>query len=87
LHQADFAGEPRVDFDAPPECLLVRREAGSAAVERIAAAEYAWLEALQAGADLSAALDAALSADTAFSFESVLHARIADRTLASVRAH
>ena len=87
VHQADFAGEPRVDFDAPPECLLVRREAGSVAVERVAAAEFAWLEALQTGADLSTALDAALSADPAFSLESVLHARIADRTLASVRAH
>lgn len=64
----------------------MRRDAGSVAVERIAAVEFAWLEALQAGADLSTALDAALSADPGFSFEFVLHARIADRTLASVHA-
>jgi len=87
VHQEDFAGKPDVDFASPPDCLLLRRDTGPVVVERIAPGEYAWLQGLADGATLAAALDAALEADAAFSFESALHTRIADRTLAGLRLH
>ena len=85
VHQSEFMGESAVDFDAPPECLLVRREAGTAAIERIAAGEFAWLAALRIGEDLGTALDAAFAADPAFEFEPALRHRIADGTLVGLR--
>jgi hypothetical protein len=86
VHQPDFAGEPDVDFDAPQESLLVRRDAGAVAIERIDAGEFAWLLALLRGETLGTALDAALAADEAFAFERTLRDRIADRTLTRLRA-
>jgi hypothetical protein len=84
VHQPGFTGEPDIDFDVPPECLMVRREAGAVAIERIGAGEFAWLLALQGGEPLGAALDAAFTADPAFTFERALRERIADRTVASL---
>ena len=87
VHQPGFTGEPAIDFDVPPVHLLVRREAGAATIERIDTGEFAWLTALQLGNSLGIALDAALAADPAFPFERTLRDRIADRTLAALRAH
>ena len=86
LHQPGFTGGHVIDFDAPPEHLLVRREAGVAAIERIDAGEFGWLVALERGQPLASALDAALAVDPAFAFERILRDRIADRTLARLRA-
>lgn len=86
VHQPGFTGEHAIDFDAPPEHLLVRREAGVAAIERIDAGEHAWLAALDHACTLASALDAALATDPAFAFERTLRDRIADRTLAALRA-
>ena len=84
MHQPGFTGEAHIDFDAPPECLMVRREAGAVAIERIGDGEFAWLLALQRGEPLGAALDAAFAADPAFAFERALRDRLADRTVASL---
>lgn len=86
-HQSGFIGESEVDFGAPPECLLVRREAGTTAIERIGGGEFAWLAALRIGEDLGTALDAAFAADPAFEFELALRHRIADGTLVALRTH
>lgn len=84
-HQGAFAHDPGIDFDVPRECLLVRREAGAPAIERIAEAEFAWLMALRTGEDLAAALDSALAADPAFDLQQALRQRIGDGTLVSLR--
>jgi len=46
--------------------VLVTRDATGVGAQRVAGGEFAWLAALLAGADLAAALDAALAADATF---------------------
>lgn len=73
--------------DAPPaeaERLLVRRDPHGVSIERIDAAEFAWLGALAAGATLGASIDAAQAADVAFDLGAALRARIADGTIVRV---
>ena len=81
VHQAGYAGDARVQFDAGTDFVLVTRDARGAGAQRVAAGEFAWLAALRAGADLAAALDAALAADATFDLGTALRARIADATL------
>ncbi len=85
-NQQGYAGDDRVDLDAGGDALLVRREAGGVTLERVAAAEYAWLVALAQGAPLGAAIDAATKTDAAFDLMTVLRLRIADGTIAGVAA-
>jgi hypothetical protein len=86
VHQPGCTGAPAIDFDAPPEHLLVRREAGVAAIEPLDPGEFAWLVALEHGQPLGFALESALAVDPHFAFERTLRDRIADRTLARLRA-
>ena len=84
VHQDGFAGDPQVDLAAGPDRLLVRRRGWEVVIERVPAGAFAWLAALAAGADLSAALDAALAAEPAFDFGAALAARVADGTVCGV---
>ncbi|MFO1415414.1 MAG: DNA-binding domain-containing protein [Burkholderiales bacterium] len=79
-------GEPLegIDVAAGGEHLLVRRESGGVSVERVGTALHAWLAALQAGATLAAALDAALAVDASFDLVPALRGRVADGTLAAL---
>jgi hypothetical protein len=81
VHQAGFEGDARVRFDAGTDHVLVMRDASGVGAQRLRAGEFAWLAALGAGADLAAALDAALSAEATFDLGTALRARIADATL------
>jgi hypothetical protein len=83
LHQTNRA-DGEIDWNAGGEDLLVRREGATPTIERLSAAEHAWLSALAAGADLASALDAALAADETFDLGTTLRERIADGTLMAV---
>ena len=48
------AGQPVPPAAPDPECLLVRRLAAGVELQRLPATDFAWLEALQAGATLGA---------------------------------
>ena len=81
MHQEGHAGDARVQFDAGTDFVLVMRDATGVGAQRIPAGEFAWLARADAGADLAAALDAALAADATFDLGTALRARIADATL------
>lgn len=68
------------------DCLLVRREAGTVVIERLAPGDHAWLAALAGGADLAGALDAALSVDPTFDLGTALRTFIANGTLTGIVA-
>ncbi len=82
-----FHQEPGRDPPAPgraPEHLLVRREGERALVEKIGAAEDAWLGALEGGRTLEEAAEAALACDARFDLGRALRERIGDGTLAAL---
>jgi Putative DNA-binding domain len=85
VHQPGFAGDPDVAFGVGTDWLLVRREAGEVVIERLPVGDYALLHALDAGADLALALDAAMSADATFDLGTALRAHIANRAIAQLR--
>jgi hypothetical protein len=86
VNQDACTGDEQVSWDSGPDRLLVRREPDGVTIERVAPGEYAWLECLASGASLSAAIEAAQNADPVFDLGSVLRTRVADRTIAGVRA-
>ena len=86
-NQDGYAGNDRIALDEGGDALLVRREAAGVTIERLAAAEYAWLEALAQGVPLGAAIDAAAGTGTAFELMTVLRRRIADGTIAGLGSH
>lgn len=87
VHQAEFAGKPHVAFDGPPDLLMVRREDGAVVVERLPPGDFAWLDALQGGADLTRALEAAQTADATFDLGTALRAYLVDGTLTGIAGH
>jgi hypothetical protein len=69
VNQPKFAEEIKVDWDVPPERLLIRRDMAdgvSVVIERITKGGAAFLQALQQHATLKPAAEAALNADAAF---------------------
>jgi hypothetical protein len=56
------SGQPVTAAGKQPECLLVQRRVAGVQLQRLPAADLAWLESLQAGATLAGAA-AALPAD------------------------
>ncbi len=83
--ESDSGGE-RVSLDEGGDALLIRREAAGITIERIAAAEYAWLAALAAATPLGTALDRAHATSEPFDFAVALRARIGDGTIVGVNA-
>jgi len=73
-----------VDLGAGPDHLLVRREGPSPVIERLAAADFAFLAALAGGSDLAAALEAALAFDADFELGVALPAHIGSGVLAEL---
>ena len=86
VNQDAGSDDERVSWESGPDRLLVRREPDGVTIERLAPGEYAWLESLASGASLGAAIGAAQDADPLFDLGTVLRHRIADRTIAGVRA-
>jgi len=84
VHQPGAAGDGRVDLRAGGEQLMVRREAGTPVIERLPAGDHTFLSSLAAGADLAAALDAALTADATFDLGTALRTHIASGVIMAV---
>ena len=83
-YQPQTAHAPE-DAPAPDgERLLIRRDPHGVSIERVDAAELAWLGALAAGATFGESIDAAQSATAAFDLAAALRARIADGTIVGV---
>jgi hypothetical protein len=82
VHQT--AGERRVDLDAGPDHLVVRREGHVPAIARVPPAEYAFLGSLLDGKDLASALDAAFTIDGEFDLALALRTYVADGTIAGL---
>jgi hypothetical protein len=80
----EFAAQD-IAFDGARDLLRIYREDGQVAVERMPPGEFAWLAALADGADLAAALDAALAADATFDLGTVLRRDVANRTVVELR--
>lgn len=78
-HQGD--GDFDIDFAGDADHLLVRRESASPSIERLSAAEYAWLDALARGNDLASALEGAFAVDPEFDVGDALGRNIAKGVL------
>jgi hypothetical protein len=83
VHQPGCAGD--VAFDAAPDHLVVRREAGAVIMERLPPGDHALLRTLQHGGNLATALDAAVAAEPDFDLGTGLRAGIANGTLVQLR--
>jgi len=70
-----------VDFDAGDDHLLVRREDGTPAIERVSPGEFAWLAALADGHALGESFGAAFAVDPDFDAGGALGRRLASGTL------
>jgi uncharacterized protein len=82
VHQAN--GDESVDLMAGADHLLVRREGDVPSLARTAPADFAFLAALAAGADLGSALDAAVAIDGDFDLAAALRTFIADGTICAL---
>ena len=60
---------------------------GAVVVERLPPGDFAWLDALQGGADLTRALEAAQTADATFDLGTALRAYLVDGTLTGIAGH
>ncbi len=85
MHQSG-ADDVQPASDAGADRLLIRREAGAVVVERVTPADFAWLGAFAANADLTAALDAALAVDETFDLGPALRTYVANGTLVDLCA-
>ena len=74
-------GDFDVDFDAGADHLLVRRERTSPVIERLSAAEHAWLVSLSEGDDLATAIGRAYAIDERFDLGATLATHIANGVL------
>ena len=75
VNQPAFRGEMEVDWDAPADALLIRRDTTDGVtvlIERVPAAGFAFLGALKKNATLDAATGAALGIDAAFDLQGFL---------------
>jgi hypothetical protein len=81
VNQRGHVGDLRVDFDAMPDRLRIRREPGGVSLDRITPGELAWLAALMDGAALAATIAGAQAADVTFDLGTALHRFIGDGTI------
>jgi hypothetical protein len=81
VSQPDYQGDQGVALDEGGDYLLLRREVFDPVVEKMAAAEFALLRALDSGENLGAACVAAQSVAPEFDVSGCLQRRVADATL------
>ncbi|HXZ53048.1 MAG TPA: DNA-binding domain-containing protein [Burkholderiales bacterium] len=83
VHQDDYRGAFDVDLRAGPDRILVHRPRWRASVSSLGAGDFHFLEAAARGAQLGAAVEAALAAEPGFDPSAALlrwiHARVIDR--------
>jgi hypothetical protein len=83
-NQPGFTGDGAVDLDEGADRLLVRRDAGTVAIERIDPGTFALLHVLASGLTLARALTAAQAADAAFDLGAALSRHVDAGTLARI---
>jgi hypothetical protein len=83
-HAHQGVGDFDIDFDAPDDWLLVRRESDMPVIERLAAAEHAWLTSLDDGDPLGVAVERAFEAEDSFELAGALAKCIANRVLTGI---
>ncbi|HXV07737.1 MAG TPA: DNA-binding domain-containing protein, partial [Burkholderiales bacterium] len=76
VNQPQWSGDQAVDLALGAEQVLIVRRALEVALEPLSAAEYAMLEALDAGGNLGGALAAALAVDAEFDLQAFLAAAL-----------
>jgi hypothetical protein len=84
VNQPERDGNDSVSLSDGPDHVLVRRDAGGVSLQRIPAADFAWLAALADRMPLGMAIDRARGVDAAFDLGAALHAYIDDGTIAAV---
>jgi len=85
VHQPGYGGDMRVDVESGlMEHLLARRSGDVPLVECVDVGEFAWLRALQQGADFGGALAQAMEAEATFDLGEVLQARVMDGTVSGL---
>jgi hypothetical protein len=77
-------GDFAIDWQAGADYLLVRREGDSPIIERLTAAEYAWLASLANGDDLATAAGHAFARDPTFDLGTILGKHIANRVVTGI---
>jgi hypothetical protein len=80
-NQLEFIGDRRVELDEGADRLLVRRAAGTVAIEMLGAGTFALLRSLRSGSNLGSAFEAAQEADSTFDLGAALGAHIGAGTL------
>jgi hypothetical protein len=83
-NQPAYEGHDRVMLDESADRLLVRRGVDGVAIERVSAADHAWLAALRDGQSLGTSIEAAQNADATFDLGAALRQHIAAGTIAAV---
>jgi hypothetical protein len=86
VHQPDAGADASVTFGGEVDRLLVHRAHDEVVIERRTAGDYAFLDALDGGAELAAALDAAIAVEAAFDLGAALRTGIASGVISDLRA-
>src|SRR5262249_24095663 len=84
VNQPEFTGDGRVDLDEGGQRLLVRRTAGTVAIEMLDPGTFALLRSLRLSSNLGTAFLAAQEADAAFDLGAALRAQIDAGTLVRI---
>ena len=84
-NQPGYEGDDRIDLAEGADSLLVARAESGITVERIGAAEHAFLASLAANASLAHAAERASRVDPRFDLAAVLRTHVARRTIVAVR--
>jgi hypothetical protein len=82
VNQPGYTGDQAVSLDANGEWVLLRRRGNAVELHPLAPGEYAWLLALNSGACLEEAVEAAFVAQADFDFSSSLHQHLIGDTFA-----
>ena len=85
-NQPGYDGDDRIDLAEGAECLLVARVDVPVTVERIGAAEHAFLASLAGNASLAHAAESASGVDPRFALATILRTHVARRTIVAFRA-
>ena len=86
VNQADATGDEAIDLSSGPDFILLRRAAEGVEMRRIAAADFALLQAFSQGADLASALESAYALDPGFDLGEALRRFISLGVLTGTQA-
>jgi hypothetical protein len=86
INQPEYAGDQQVDLGEGGDDLLVARAEFLVTIARLPRAEFEFLAALQGGAALGEAVEAALESDAGFDLQSALMKHVGTATIVDVTA-